>query len=113
MTKKIIPSISLMLMFSLAVEAQQTTDGRKVQRITFDRERVIIEYSDGTKDYDVDAATIKRDDTTDGVVAVRQNGSKTGRQLYTIDGRSVQGEPRQKGVFIERSKNGIKKTIKK
>ena len=43
MIKKIIPSISLMLMFSLAAGAQQTTDGRKVQRITFDRERVNIE----------------------------------------------------------------------
>lgn len=113
MIKKIAPIISLLLAFSLGAEAQKTTDGRIVKRITFDREQVNIEYADSTYDYGVDAAIIKHDKATTGITAVKPQGIRPANHWYTIDGRSLQSEPQQKGVYIVRSKRGIKKTIKK
>jgi len=47
-------------------------------------------------------------------VAVKKKESQqTTRQWYTLDGRLLQGEPQQKGVYIVRDKNGKKKTVKK
>lgn len=114
MNTKVIPILAFLLSFTLGVSAQQAGDGRKVKRITFDREQVNIEYADGTKDQQVSAATVKRENATTGIVAVKSKESRqTTRQWYTLDGRLLQGEPQQKGVYIVRDKNGKRKAIKK
>ncbi len=112
MTKKTISAIAIMLAFTLGAEAQQTVEGRKVKRITFDREQVNIEYADGTQAKGVSNATIKRTSTT-GIATAKSAGKQATRQWFAIDGRNVQREPRQKGVYIVRDEKGIKKTIKK
>ena len=114
MKTKVFPILAFLFAFTLGVSAQQTADGRKVKRITFDPEQVNIEYADGTKDQKVSAATVKRENTITGIVAVKKKESQqTTRQWYTLDGRLLQGEPQQKGVYIVRDKNGKKKTVKK
>ncbi len=114
MNTKVIPILAFLLSFTLGASAQQIGDGRKVKRITFDREQVNIEYADGTKDQKVSAATVKRENTITGIVAVKKKESRqTTRQWYTLDGRLLQGEPQQKGVYIVRDKNGKRKAIKK
>ncbi len=112
-TKKILPALVLLLSLSLGAMAQETSDGRKVKRITFDREQVNIEYADGTADTGVDVATIKRDDALTAIQTAKSEGSQSARQWYTIDGRALQSAPQRKGVYIERKKNGVRKTIKK
>lgn len=112
MTKKTISAIAIMLAFTLGAEAQQTVEGRKVKRITFDREQVNIEYADGTQAKGVSNATIKRTGTT-GIATAKSAGKQATRQWFAIDGRNVQREPRQKGVYIVKDEKGIKKTIKK
>lgn len=113
MSKKTFSILAFLLTFTLVAEAQQTADGRKVKRITFDREQVNIEYADGTQQQGVSTTTIRREESTTGLAAAKPTASRSARQWYTIDGRSVQHEPRQKGVYIVRDEKGIKKTIKK
>ena len=111
---KVIPILVFCFTFALGASAQQTADGRKVKRITFDREQVNIEYADGTKARRVNVVTVKRENSTTAIVAVKpkENQSAT-RQWYTLDGRALKSEPQQKGIYIVRDKNGKKKTVKK
>lgn len=102
-----------MLTVTLWAMAQTDTEGRKVKRITFNQEQVNIEYADGTTDLVVDKAIIFSDNQVTGVKAVTQAAQGTQRRWYTTDGRTMQGEPRQKGVYIVREQNGMKITIKK
>jgi len=114
MNTKVIPILAFLLSFTLGASAQQIGDGRKVKRITFDREQVNIEYADGTKDQQVSAATVKRENATTGIVAVKPKESRqTTHQWYTLDGRALKGEPQQKGIYIVRDKKGKKKIVKK
>ena len=48
-----------------------------------------------------------------GIKAAKTTGSMSGRQWYTIDGRTLPEEPREKGVYLVKDKRGMKKTIKK
>lgn len=93
--------------------AQTNVENRSVKRITFDREQVNVEYTDGTKDLSVDVVTVKRQGAATGVVAAKTVQPLSARQWYTTDGRAMKSTPRQKGVYVVREKNVVKKTIKK
>jgi len=112
MSTKSFPIVALLLTFTLGAAAQQTADGRMVKRITFDRERVNIEYVDGTRDLGVSETVIIRENATTGIAARQAEQGQPDRRWYTTDGRALQGEPRQKGLYIVRGKNGTKITIK-
>ena len=112
MSKKFFPVLALLLC-ATGAWAFQTTEGRKVRRITFDRETVNVEYTDGTQDREVQAITISRDDIKTSVKAVNSASGRTDRQWYTIDGRALKSQPRQKGFYIVKGKNNAKKIIKK
>lgn len=111
--KKLFTLLALMTLAIPTSWAQTDLHGRKVKRITFDREQVTIDYADGTTTYGVPTTTIFSDKHTTGVKSVKPEGQASQRTWYTIDGRTLQGEPRQKGVYVVREKNGVKKTIKK
>lgn len=113
MVKKIVAVLAFLCALAEGVAAQETTGGRQVRRITFDREQVNIEYADGTTDNGVAQATVKRENTATGVKTAKTVAGRQMRQWYTIDGRSLQGEPRRKGVYVVRDEKGVKKTIKK
>lgn len=105
--------LALLCIAAQGAMAQTNTDGRKVKRITFNQEQVNIEYADGTKDLAVNNVKIISEKQAAGVKAVTPAVQGTKRRWYTIDGQAMQREPRQKGIYIVRGKNGMKKTIKK
>ena len=113
MEKRIISILAVLLAFAAGTQAQQTNDGNKVKRITFDREQVKIEYTDGTREDVEDAVTISREEIANGIRTVKTAGKQSARRWYTVDGRPLQGEPRQKGVYIVRDRNNVKKTVRK
>ena len=104
--------LALTLLPVMGAEAQPDAGGRTVKRITFDREQVSVVYSDNTKEVGVRQLTVKRDRTT-GLVSVKPSQGAAARQWYTIDGRPLQKAPQQKGIYIVKDKNGVKKTSKK
>lgn len=111
MKAKVFSILALLLALPLAAAAQKTDDGRRVKRITFDREQVTILYADGTQENGVSSATVR--ETTTGVKAAKPQESPSARQLYTTDGRQLQCEPQRKGIYIVKGRNGVRKTIKK
>lgn len=102
-----------MLTVTLGAMAQTNTDSRKVKRITFDKEQVNVEYTDGTAKLAVKGLKVTSDKLVTGVKTVTPAVQGAQRRWYTIDGRTMQREPRQKGVYIVKEQNGMKKTIKK
>lgn len=113
MVKRLNLVFAFLFAILLGAEAHQSSGGRKVKRITFDREQVSIVYTDGTQEDVASATTVKREDTATGIKAAKTTGSMSGRQWYTIDGRTLPEEPREKGVYLVKDKRGMKKTIKK
>lgn len=111
--RKVLPIILLLLSQSLAGMAQSDKEGRKVRRITFNQEKVNIEYADGTSRQNVEAITINGNNQSTGIGDIPTEKEKTPRRVYTIDGRVLKGEPRQKGIYIVRENKGTKKTLKK
>ena len=58
--------------------------------------------------------TILRDNMSTGIKSMAQEQQQPQlRRWFTTDGRAMQGKPRQKGVYIVRENNSVKKTIKK
>lgn len=93
--------------------AQSTLEGRTVKRITFDREQVNIEYADGTTDMGVTEITVLRDDQVTGIKSLEQEKQQPQMsRWFTTDGRALQRAPQQKGIYIVKERNSVKKTIK-
>jgi len=113
MSYKSFPILFLLLASALGAEAQQVADGPKVKCITFDREQVKIEYVDGRQELVSENVTVRRTFTPTGVKAAETAERQNTRQWYTVEGRVLQSEPQQKGVYVVRNKQGIKKTVKK
>ena len=111
--KKILLLVAAAMMTAVSVNAQTASDGRKVKRITFDQEQVNIEYVDGTTELATGEVNIIKDNETTDVKTVKSAKLNAKRRWYTADGRALQGEPREKGVYIVIEENGTKKTIKK
>ena len=112
-TMKVFVILALISIGAPKAWAQVDGSGQKVKRITFDREQVKIEYADGSTKAGVAAATIVNDRKTSGIKDLKPETGKARRRWYTVDGRALQNEPRQKGVYVVREKNVVKKTIKK
>lgn len=103
----------MLTMIAHGAVAQTDAKGRQVTRIVFDREQVSIEYADGSTETGVSEAAIVNDKRSTGIKAVMTNAGTSARRWYTIDGRALQGQPQQKGIYVVREKNGVRKTIKK
>jgi len=91
----------------LSMQAQTTPDGKKVKRVTFDREQVNIVYVDGKTDENVQTAVVanKHETAVKGLKNQRENAT---RKWYTLDGRKLQQKPAKSGLYI---KNGRKVVI--
>lgn len=89
--------------------------GQQVSRITFDRERVTIEYVNGEIRDNVDNALIYRGQVT-AIDDVRTNGNETAgpRQVYDLQGRLVSDlNNLPQGIYIVREGDKVYKLIKK
>ena len=115
MKKKMFFMLAAALLCGTAtVSAQQAINvenGKVVKKITFDLEKVDINYEDGTSDVSVQKATIYYDQTPTGIAEVKQNGVTT--DWYTLDGRRLQYTPNSKGIYVSKSGNNVRKSIKK
>lgn len=105
--------MAFLLMMPMVVMAQFDQEGRKVKRITFDKEKVNVEYTEGTTVQNVESIVIKKESLVTGLNDVPSVKRTAQRSVYTIDGRTLNGEPRQKGIYILRENKGTKKIIKK
>ena len=92
-------------------KAYNIENGKEVKRIAFDREEVTITYADGTEDESVVTATIEPRKTPTGISGVNKNAQVNG--WYTVDGRRLQGTPKDKGVYVVKMGDKVRKTIKK
>ena len=100
----------------MCAQAQSTAvakNGKQVKRITFDREKVSVLYSDGTKDENVTDFVARRN-TSMGIKIVKgkqePNGAAT--RWYTVDGRRLQAQPSGNGVYIKREGQRVHKVKK-
>ncbi len=95
-----------------AQKAQNVSNGKVVKRITFDREKVNIIYSDDTQISDVNDVTISnRAGGTTGIDKTKT--AKSANEWYTVDGRRLQNAPKAKGVYVVKEGDKVRKTIKK
>lgn len=113
---KFISSFLLFGMATVSATAQTAGNGNTVKRIEFDRENITVSYTDGTKEENVQTTRIVNNRKT-AVKSIPGNGRQqtASRTWYTLDGRRMQGAPltTDKGVFIMREGNKVRRTIKK
>ena len=88
-------------------------NGKQVKRITFDREKVSVIYSDETKDENVTDFVIRRDTPT-GVKTVKGKQEADGAAVrwYAVDGRRLKAKPAAGGVYIKREGQHVRKVKK-
>ena len=105
--KKILLTSGLLLLCSLTFAdggSKTNIDGKKVQKITFDGDKVTIKYNDGTADatYDMADIVISFSSATsiqERVAIARKTGLE-GEKIYTLKGEYV-------GNSIARLRPGI------
>ena len=101
--KKILWTGSLLLLCTavLADDGDKTTiDGTKIQKITFDSDKMTVKYNDGTADatFDMAEVVISFEGTTsieERIAIARQTGLE-GKAIYTL-----------KGVYAGKSMAGL------
>ena len=99
---------------SLNAQAQAMVEGKQVKRIIFDREDISVIYDDNTRSNNVQELSVRRQDPVTGVREERLNTNVTTSDWYTVDGRSLQGNPgNTKGVYVVKEGNKVRKVIKK
>lgn len=88
-------------------------NGKQVKRITFDREKVSVIYSDETKDENVTDFVVRRNIPT-GIKTVKdkQDSNGAAARWYTVDGRRLQAQPAAGGVYIKREGQRVRKVKK-
>lgn len=103
-------------MATVSATAQTAGNGNVVKRIEFDRENITVSYTDGTKEENVQTTRIVNNRKT-AVKSIPDNDRRqaASRTWYTLDGRRMQGAPltTDKGVFIMREGNKVRRTVKK
>jgi len=113
---KFISSFLLFGMATVSATAQTAGNGNVVKRIEFDRENITVSYTDGTKEENVQTTRIVNNRKT-AVKSIPDNDRRqaASRTWYTLDGRRMQGAPltTDKGVFIMREGNKVRRTVKK
>jgi len=100
----------------LCVQAQSIAvakNGKQVKRITFDREKVSVTFSDGTKDENVKDFVVRRNIST-GIRTVKgkQDSNGVAARWYTVDGRRLPAQPTESGVYIKREGRRVHKVKK-
>ena len=111
--------IALLLTLSAAgINAQVDESGKRVKRITFDREQVTLEYNDGSKSENVRKAVITNNGPATGIKVLIQKGRFAAQaKWFAIDGRQLQKGPNspasRKGVYVVRENDKVRKIIKK
>lgn len=95
-----------------AQKAQNVSNGKVVKRITFDREKVNIVYTDNTQETGVEQATItRRSGEATGIASTTK--ANNARGWFTLDGRRLESAPSAKGVYVVKDGDKVRKTIKK
>lgn len=105
----------LLVVGVLSMQAQTADGGKKVKRITFNREQVSITYDDGTQEDAVRQTVIRRNATVTGIKGMQQQRQQGEQRCYSIDGRTVQSAPKalKKGVYVVKEGDKVRKIIKK
>ena len=106
---------AVLLCGTMTVSAQKveyTKNGKTVKRIAFDREKVNIIYADDTQISDVNDVTISNE--ASGTTAIdKTKTANRANEWYTVDGRRLQNDPKDMGVYIVKEGDKVRKTIKK
>lgn len=114
----------VLLTVATSLSAQTADNGKKVKRITFDRENISVVYADGTKDKNVQSAVVYGSGTATGIATTPATGKGqvVKREVYDLQGRQVKAVKgqrstadgqRTKGVYIVREGEKTRKIIKK
>ena len=121
----------VLLTVATSLSAQTADNGKKVKRITFDREDISVVYADGTKDKNVQSAVVYGSGTATGIATTPSTGKGqvVKREVYDLQGRQVKAAngqrstaigqrsmadgQRTKGVYIVREGEKTRKIIKK
>ena len=117
-TEKVILIASLLALSAVGADAQVDESGKRVKRITFDREQVTLVYNDGSKSENVQKTVIVNDGKATGIVEMNQAEKSAAQpKWYAIDGRQLPKEPNSsvsgKGVYVVRENGKVRKIIKK
>ncbi len=113
--------VACLLGGTATVSAQKTVkkmvnveNGKEVKKITFNCEEITINYADGTDEPEVDAAHLRRIEIPVGPTGINGVEKKTqANGWYTMDGRRLQSAPKDKGVYVVKKGDKVRKTIKK
>ena len=91
--KKILWTGSLLLLCTVAFadnEPKTTLDGSKIQKITFDDDKMKVKYNDGTADTTFDLAevviTFSNAMSIQERVSIARNAGLEGKKIYTLKG---------------------------
>ena len=117
-TGKTILIASLLTLSAVGADAQVSESGKRVKRITFNREQVTLVYNDGSKSENVQRTVIVNDGVVTGIMEMRQTEKSAAQpKWYTIDGRQLPKEPNSsrngKGIYVIRENDKVRKIIKK
>ena len=107
--KKILWTGSLLLLCIVAFadnEPKNTIDGTKVQKITFNGDKMTVKYNNGTADatYDMADVIISFDSTTsiEERISIARKAGLEGKKIYTVKGQFVGNSVArlQPGVYV-------------
>lgn len=94
-----------------AQKAQNVSNGKVVKRITFDREKVNIVYTDNKQETVEQATITRRSGEATGIASTTK--ANNARGWFTLDGRRLESAPSAKGVYVVKDGDKVRKTIKK
>ena len=91
--KKILWASSLLLLCTVAFadnEPKTTLDGSKIQKITFDGDKMNVKYNDGTTDATFDLAEViiifSNATSMKERISIARNAGLEGKKIYTLKG---------------------------
>mgnify|MGYP007069926661 CR=1 FL=1 len=110
--KTFLVSAFLLALCSSGAQAQMADNGKRVKRITFDREQVNVIYADGTSDMGVTEVGVFNDKSTVGIARV-EGVRKTAGGCFNLSGQRVSTSVLRKGLYVVREGERVRKIIKK
>jgi hypothetical protein len=113
------------MLAATSLSAQTSDNGKTVRRITFDQENISIEYTDGTKDENVQNTVVYGSNYTTGIHSLDDsrynrdgssqfvNGISSNNGWYDMQGRMVNRQSGQlrNGLYIVREGQNIRVTV--
>ena len=103
----------LMTSMSLLAEGEQTIDAKKVSKLTFEGDNVVVHYNDGTPDTSFDmAAIVVSFENATGIeerMAIVEKEGLADKLVYNIQGQLVGKDAANlsKGIYIINGKKVI------